>query len=201
MTLATADFKIAGTITGTGTHASSSSTRPTTRWPRSGSRTRSVKMSAAEQAFELAGITSRPARSSSRTRTARRSSRQIKELRAAGVGDRRARRACRRTTSTCRASATSTPGRARRTKAGCGWRSTRCKIPYTYFGDNQLRQGNLRAKYDVIIYPERTGDRGRRRNSRRAARRSRTRRPTSRRTSARRPTRPTTGAAASAATA
>jgi hypothetical protein len=27
------------------------------------------------------------------------------------------------------------------------------KIPYTYFGDNQLRQGNLRAKYDVIIYP------------------------------------------------
>jgi hypothetical protein len=27
------------------------------------------------------------------------------------------------------------------------------KIPYTYFGDNVVRQGNLRAKYDVIIYP------------------------------------------------
>ncbi len=24
------------------------------------------------------------------------------------------------------------------------------KIPYTYFGDNLLRQGNLRAKFDVI---------------------------------------------------
>ncbi len=27
------------------------------------------------------------------------------------------------------------------------------KIPYTYFGDNAVRQGGLRAKYDVIIYP------------------------------------------------
>jgi len=27
------------------------------------------------------------------------------------------------------------------------------KIPYTYFGENLVRQGNLRAKYDVIIYP------------------------------------------------
>ena len=27
------------------------------------------------------------------------------------------------------------------------------KIPYTYFGDNVVRQGNLRAKYDVILYP------------------------------------------------
>ncbi|HEY0929581.1 MAG TPA: M14 family zinc carboxypeptidase [Gemmatimonas sp.] len=26
-------------------------------------------------------------------------------------------------------------------------------IPYTYFGDIRLREGNLRAKYDVIIYP------------------------------------------------
>ncbi len=29
----------------------------------------------------------------------------------------------------------------------------RLKIPYTYFGDNLVRQGNLRAKFDVIIYP------------------------------------------------
>jgi hypothetical protein len=27
------------------------------------------------------------------------------------------------------------------------------KIPYTYFGDNLVRLGNLRAKFDVIIYP------------------------------------------------
>jgi hypothetical protein len=26
-------------------------------------------------------------------------------------------------------------------------------IPYTYFGDIKLREGNLRAKYDVIVYP------------------------------------------------
>jgi hypothetical protein len=26
-------------------------------------------------------------------------------------------------------------------------------VPYTYFGDVTLREGNLRAKYDVIIYP------------------------------------------------
>jgi hypothetical protein len=26
-------------------------------------------------------------------------------------------------------------------------------VPYTYFGDIKLREGNLRAKYDVIVYP------------------------------------------------
>ena len=36
------------------------------------------------------------------------------------------------------------------------------KVPYTYFGDNEVRQGNLRAKYDVIVYPQR-GRAGRRR--------------------------------------
>jgi hypothetical protein len=29
----------------------------------------------------------------------------------------------------------------------------RHKVPYTYFGDIKLREGNLRAKYDVIVYP------------------------------------------------
>jgi hypothetical protein len=29
----------------------------------------------------------------------------------------------------------------------------KCKVPYTYFADNLVRQGNLRAKFDVIIYP------------------------------------------------
>ncbi|MBP7571205.1 MAG: hypothetical protein KBA95_14185, partial [Acidobacteria bacterium] len=27
------------------------------------------------------------------------------------------------------------------------------KVPYTYFGDTRLREGNLRAKYDVIVFP------------------------------------------------
>ncbi len=27
------------------------------------------------------------------------------------------------------------------------------KVPYTYFGDTKLREGNLRQKFDVIIYP------------------------------------------------
>jgi hypothetical protein len=26
-------------------------------------------------------------------------------------------------------------------------------VPYTYFGENKLKEGNLRAKYDVIIFP------------------------------------------------
>ena len=26
-------------------------------------------------------------------------------------------------------------------------------VPYTYFADQKLREGNLRAKYDVIVYP------------------------------------------------
>ena len=26
-------------------------------------------------------------------------------------------------------------------------------VPYTYFADIKLREGNLRQKYDVIIYP------------------------------------------------
>lgn len=27
------------------------------------------------------------------------------------------------------------------------------EVPYTYFGDQKLREGNLRAKYDVIVFP------------------------------------------------
>ena len=26
-------------------------------------------------------------------------------------------------------------------------------VPYTYFADQKLREGNLRSKYDVIIFP------------------------------------------------
>ena len=32
-------------------------------------------------------------------------------------------------------------------------------VPYTYFADQKLREGNLRAKYDVIIFPHVGGQR------------------------------------------
>ncbi len=31
------------------------------------------------------------------------------------------------------------------------------KVPYDYIGDNEVRKGNLRAKYDVILYPQTGG--------------------------------------------
>ena len=59
----------------------------------------------------------------------------------------------RRTISTSRASATSTAGRARRTKAGCARRSTptACRTPTSPI--RSCGEANLRAKYDVIIFP------------------------------------------------
>ncbi len=44
-------------------------------------------------------------------------------------------------------------GSARRTKAGCAPRFDHYGVPYTYFADMKLREGNLRAKYDVIVFP------------------------------------------------
>ena len=32
-------------------------------------------------------------------------------------------------------------------------------VPYTYFADQKLREGNLRAKYDVIVFPHVGGTR------------------------------------------
>ena len=75
------------------------------------------------------------------------------------------------------------------------------KIPYTYFGDNEVRKGDLRAKYDVILYPS-AGvqiDGARHAAGRHAA--AVPQDATRRRASPPRPIRPTTGAAASAATA
>ena len=74
------------------------------------------------------------------------------------------------------------------------------KVPYTYFADNLVRQGNLQQKYDVIIFPH-AGGAGTASSTAacRATSRGRTRRPTRRPTSASR-TRPTTCAAASATT-
>ena len=156
MTLATADFKIAGTITGTGpvliVDHTTDNTLVTFRFQHAG-----VKMSAAEQAFEAGGHKFAPGAFviANADRAALEPS--IKALglsawavaaRAVGA-DARSRRAAR--------SATSTPGPARRTKAGSGWRSTSSRCPYTYFADNLVRQGNLKQKYDVIIFPHAGG--------------------------------------------
>ena len=43
--------------------------------------------------------------------------------------------------------------RARRTKAGCAPRSTPTACPTPTSRDIKLREGNLRQKYDVIVYP------------------------------------------------
>ena len=54
------------------------------------------------------------------------------------------------------------------------------KVPYTYFAAPKLREGNLRSKYDVIIFPH-AGQGGTRldhRRRRRATSRARTRSPT-----------------------
>ena len=55
-------------------------------------------------------------------------------------------------------------------------------VPYTYFADQKLRDGNLRAKYDVIIFPHVGGSAavaGERHADDRQRRRCRTRRRTS----------------------
>ena len=58
-----------------------------------------------------------------------------------------------RTTWTSRASATCTRGTRTQDE---GWVRAALDyygVPYTYFADQKLRDGNLRAKYDVIIFP------------------------------------------------
>ena len=70
-------------------------------------------------------------------------------------------------------------------------------VPYTYFADIKLREGNLRQKYDVIVYPHVGGTPQSQVNGlpKTGERRCPTRRPPRRRTSAR-SIRPTTSAAA-----
>jgi hypothetical protein len=151
MTLATADFKPAGTITGAGSilviEHTTDNALATFRFANA-----AVKMAAAEQPFEMAGR--KFAAGAFIIANANRAALdpQIKEL---GLS----------------AWATDTaPGvpthdlDVPRIGYVHSWSNTQdegwvrlaldtLKIPYTYFGDNLLRKGNLRAKYDVIIYP------------------------------------------------
>jgi hypothetical protein len=151
MALATADFRGVGTITGSGPtlvidHTTDESLA-TFRFanPR-------VKMSAAEQAFELAGHRFGPGAFVIQNADRAALDPQIRKFGLAAWA------------------ADAPPGvpmhdlDVPRVGYIHSWSSTqdegwvrmaldKLKVPYTYFADNTVRQGNLRAKYDVIIYP------------------------------------------------
>jgi hypothetical protein len=151
MTLATADFRIAGTITGTGrvviVDHTTDNTLVTFRFQNAG-----VKMAAAEKEFEAGGHRFTPGAFviPDANRTALEPS--IKEL---GLS----------------AWAMDAPPNVPmhdldvpRIGYVHTWTSTQdegwvrlafdnFKVPYTYFAAPKLREGNLRAKYDVIIFP------------------------------------------------
>ena len=156
MTLATADFKVAGAIAGTGrvlivdhTHRQHPGHVP-------------LQARGREDVGGGAGVRGgrpqvrRRARSSSPTPIARRSSRRSRSS-ACRRGRSTRRRPCRCTTSTCRASATSTPGRSTQDEGWVRLALDTFKVPYTYFAAPKLREGNLRSKYDVIVFPHAGG--------------------------------------------
>jgi hypothetical protein len=151
MAVATADFRGIGSIEGTGrtliVDHTTDSTLATFRFANA-----KVKMSAAEQAFEAAGRRFGPGAFIIPNADRAALEPQIREL---GLA----------------AWATDSPPDvamhdldAPRIGYLHSWSSTqdegwvrmvfdRLKVPYTYFGDNLVRQGNLRARFDVIIYP------------------------------------------------
>jgi hypothetical protein len=151
MALATADFKAAGTITGTGSTIiidhTTDSALATFRFANAG-----MKMSAAEQAFDLGGHHFAPGAFVIANANRAALEPQIRDY---GL----------------LAWATDTPPSVPMHDLDVprigyihSWSSTqdegwvrmaldKYKVPYKYFGDNVVRQGNLRAKYDVIIYP------------------------------------------------
>jgi hypothetical protein len=155
MTLAKADFTVAGTITGSGpvliVDHTTDNTLVTFRF-----RHAAVKMSAAEQAFDAGGRRFAPGAFviANADRAALEPS--IKELGLSAVAV---------------AAAPSVPMHdldAPRIGYIHTWTSTQdegwvrmaldyYKVPYTYFADNLVRQGNLRQKYDVIIFPHAGG--------------------------------------------
>jgi hypothetical protein len=151
MTLAKANFKVPGTITGTGSTIvidhTTDNTLATFRFANP-----TVKMSAAEAAFEMGGHKFAPGAFVIANANRATLEPQIKDL---GL----------------MAWATDTPPSVRMHDLDVprigyihSWQNTqdegwvrmafdKLKVPYTYFGDNVVRQGGLRAKYDVIIYP------------------------------------------------
>jgi len=155
MTLAAADFKVAGAVAGTGpvliVDHTTDNTLVTFRFQHAG-----VKMAAAEQAFEAGGhkFAAGAFVIANADRAALEPS--IKEL---GLS------------AWAVAAAPSVPMHDLDVpKVGYihTWTSTqdegwvrmaldKFKVPYTYFADNTVRQGNLKQKYDVIIFPHAGG--------------------------------------------
>jgi hypothetical protein len=151
MRLATTDFTVPGTITGTGTTLvidhTTDNTLATFRFTNP-----SVRMLAAEEAFELGGHRFTPGAFIIPNASRAALEPQIQTL---GLS----------------AWATNTPPQVRTHELDVprigyihSWSNTQdegwvrlafdhLKVPYTYFGENLVRQGNLREKYDVIIYP------------------------------------------------
>jgi hypothetical protein len=151
MTLAMADFKAPGSITGTGSTIIVDNTTENTLVTFAFSN-KAMKIQVAEQAFDLAGHHFAPGALviANAQRAAIES--QVRQL-------------------SLTAWATDAPPSVTMhdlTLPRIGyihsWTSTqdegwvrlafdKLKVPYTYFGDNLVRKGGLRAKYDVIIYP------------------------------------------------
>jgi hypothetical protein len=155
MTLATADINVPGTISGTGpvivVDHTTDNTLVTFRFTHA-----NVKMSAAEQAFELGGHKFAPGAFVIQGADRAALEPSIKQL---GLS------------AWAVASAPNVPMHDLDVpKIGYihTWTSTqdegwvrmaldKFKVPYTYFGDNLVRQGNLRQKYDVLIFPHAGG--------------------------------------------
>ena len=151
MTLATADFKIAGAIVGTGriliVDHTTDNTLVTFRFQNA-----NVKMSAAEKEFDAAGHHFAPGAFVIADANRAAVEQSIKDLGLSAWAVDAAPNVPMHDLDVARIGYVHT------------WTSTQdegwvrlafdnFKVPYTYFGAPKLREGNLRAKYDVIIFP------------------------------------------------
>ena len=153
MTLADGGCEGAGGIEGTRSASSSSSTPATTTSSRSGSQNADVKMLAAEDDFELGGHKFRAGAIIVPERRPRAARADAEGAGPVGVGggvgaggeDARSRRAAHRLRPQLDADA------GRRLVARGARHVRRARTPTSR--DQKLREGNLRSKYDVIIFP------------------------------------------------
>jgi len=156
MTLAMADFKAQGTITGTGSTIIIDNTTDNTLVTFA-FQNRGTKMQIAEQAFDLGGHHFAPG-----AFVIPNASRPVFESQVREYG--------------LMAWATNTPPtvpmhdltlprigylHSWTTTQDEGWvrmAFDKLRVPYEYFGDNVVRKGGLRAKYDVLVYPSTSVD-------------------------------------------
>ncbi|OFW10897.1 MAG: hypothetical protein A3H96_20835 [Acidobacteria bacterium RIFCSPLOWO2_02_FULL_67_36] len=151
MTLAAADFKISGTITGSGrviiVDHNTDNTLVTFRFQHAG-----VKMSAAEKEFEAAGHTFGAGAFIIPDANRAALEPSIKELGLSAWAVDAAPAVAMHDLDVPRIGYVHTWNRTQDE----GWvrlAFDTFKVPYTYFGAPKLREGDLRAKYDVIVFP------------------------------------------------